>query len=158
MAYNTRAKLQQEGDWTFTMFQPNIGSQSAFDSFCDGIITRCASNVKWRVGAALYGTADTLVQAILEEAELCLGMYYLLLASAAISDTSDNSEQQPAIAQGRSIRLVAHDYKGRYEELLAPYDTKLARARWARPAALTTDDTRESIPDFEQPVEWEAAG
>jgi hypothetical protein len=158
MAYNTRTKLQQEGAWTFTMFQPVITSSAAFDTFCDNIITRAAKNVEWRVGAGLYATSDTLIQKILEEAELCLGMFYLLLAAAAISDTSDNSEQQPAIAQGRSIRAVGRDYKARSDELLAPYDTKLARSRWARPATVTTDPTRESIPDFEQSVDWEVQG
>jgi hypothetical protein len=158
MAYLTRAILEQESTWYFTAWQPQIGSQAAFDTWIDSIVTRVANHTKWRVGAALYGTSDPLVQEVLKEAELCLAQYYLLLAQASISDTSDNSAQQPAIAGGRALVADARAYKERYDEILSPYDTKLARSRWARPASATTTDTQASLPDFAAPVDWEAAG
>ena len=38
------------------------GSQAAFDSWIDTIVTRVANHTQWRVGAALYGTTDPLTQ------------------------------------------------------------------------------------------------
>lgn len=155
MAYNTRAKLQQEGAWTYTIWQPVSASSGDFDTLTDNIITRCAKNVEWRIGTSAYSGASALLQVILEEAELCLGMYYLCMAVAAIADSSDNSEQNPPIAQGRFIRYTAQDYKKRYDELLSPYDTKLARSRWRRPASTTsTNNLPEFIPNPEQEIDW----
>src|SRR5437867_11316818 len=98
MAYLTRSILEQESTWYFTAWQPQIGSQAAFDSWIDTIVTRVANHTKWRVGAALYGTTDPLTQEIPKEAELNLAQYYLCLASATIPDTSDDATTVPAPA------------------------------------------------------------
>lgn len=154
MAYNTRVKLQAEGAWNFTMWQPVLADSTDFDAYCDDVITRAAKHVEWRVGSTLYATSDTLIQAVLGEAELCLGQYYLLSAVAGIADTSDNSEQQPAIAVGPQLRGDAKQYKERFEEIIAVYDTQGIRGR--RPTASYNVTTEEAVPNLEAEVDFEA--
>lgn len=155
MAYNTRAKLQQEGAWTYTIWQPVSASASDFNTLSDNIVTRAAQEVKWRVGATLYGTSDTLLQAILEAAELYLGMAALCLACAAIAGSSDNADQNPPVSQGAHLMLVAGRYEEKARTLLAPYET-MARKRAGRlPVADSTEPTAEYIPNFEADVAFE---
>ncbi len=154
MAYVTYTNLKEEAALTFTMWQPVITTSGNFDTWLGTIVTRVAKQVEWRAGASAYSGASALEQVVLAEAELCLGMYYILLACAAISDTSDNSEQQPAIAQGRSIRAVAADYKARFEEIIGAFDTIGRKGR--RPTATYNQTTDEAVPSLEAEVDFES--
>src|SRR5438552_2846731 len=127
MAYLTTTMLEQESSWFFTAWQPQIASSGAFDTWIGTVVTRAGNHTRWRVGATLYGTSDTVVQGVLQEAELCLGQYYLCLASAAIADTSDDVTTVPMIAHGKNLRDDATAYLQRYNNILAPYDTTLSR-------------------------------
>lgn len=159
MAYVTRAILQQEAAWYFTAWQPVIGSASAYDTWLDTLVTRVAKQVEWRVGTAFYGTGSTtLDREILKEAELCLGQYYLLLASAAIADTSDDPLQNPGIGHGKEILADAKAYKERYEEILNSFDAAKGRVKFGRPRAATRETTPVVIPETSAAVDWERAG
>src|SRR5438105_2037054 len=83
VAYLTTTILEQESTWFFTAWQPQIASSAAFDTWIGTVVNRAANHTQWRVGAALYGTANLVIQGVLQEAELCLAQYYLCLASAA---------------------------------------------------------------------------
>src|SRR5438552_17090675 len=107
MPFLTTTMLEQECTWFFTAWQPQIASSGAFDTWIGTVVTRAGNHTKWRVGAALYGTTDPVVQGVLQEAELCLGQYYLCLASAAIADTSDDVTTVPAIAHRQDLRADA---------------------------------------------------
>jgi hypothetical protein len=155
MAYLTRAILEQESTWYFTAWQPQIGSQAAFDTWIDTVVTRVANHTKWRVGATLYGTTDPLTQEILKEAELNLAQYYLCLASAAIADTSDDATTVPALASGPKLLADARAYKERYEEIVAPLEIGTTRARWAPARAAAAPTTGRLIPPISVPVDWE---
>jgi hypothetical protein len=155
MAYNTRAKLQQEGAWTYTIWQPVSASASDFNILSDNIVTRAAQEVTWRVGATLYATTDTVIQAIFEAAELYLGMEALCLACAAIAGSSDNADQNPPVSQGAHLMLVAERYAQKAEKLLAPYDQQPKSRRGRLPTATSTEPTAEYIPNFEADVAFE---
>ena len=126
MPYLTTTMLEQESTWFFTAWQPQIASSGAFDTWIGTVVTRVGNHTQWRVGAGLYGTGDPVVQGVLQEAELCLGQYYLCLASAAIADTSDDVTTVPMIAHGQNLRADAAVYLQRYNDILAPYDTPSA--------------------------------
>lgn len=158
MAYLTTTMLEQEAAWFFTAWQPQIASGAAFDTWIGGVVTRVGNHTKWRVGAALYGTADPVVQGVLQEAELCLGQYYLCLASAAIADTSDDVTTVPMIAHGQNLRADAAAYLQRYNQILAPYDTALGRPDLALPAALAGPPLPEAVPQFVSAVDWARPG
>src|SRR5438552_3788110 len=104
MPYVTRTMMEQEATWTYTQWQPVIADSATFDTWIDTLVARVSNHTKWRVGAALYGTPDPLIQAIFQEAELVLSQYYLLLASAAIADTTDDPTNVPAHAGGMKTR------------------------------------------------------
>jgi hypothetical protein len=155
MAYLTRVALEQEATWWFTAWQPQIGSAAAFDAWIDTVVTRVAQHTKWRVGAAVYGTTDTVVQAVLQEAELCLAQYYLCLASAAIADTSDDAAQVPALASGPKLLADGRAYKERYEEIVRALEGGAGRAGWAPARAAVGSGTGRQVPELEAPVDWE---
>jgi hypothetical protein len=155
MAYLTRAILEQESTWYFTAWQPQIGSQAAFDSWIDTIVTRVANHTEWRVGAALYGTSDALTQEILKEGELNLAQYYLCLASAAIADTSDDATTVPALASGPKLLADARAYKERYEEIITPLESGATRPRGAPARAAAAETTARLVPGLRVPVDWE---
>jgi hypothetical protein len=156
MAYLTTTILKQESTWYFTAWQPQITSTSDFDTWLSTMVTRVANHVKWRVGALLYATSDTVVQGVLQEAELALAQYYLLLASAAIADTSDDASQVPFLQSGPKLLQDAEAYKRRCDEILAPYDSIGRRGNYARPMATTGGTTAEVIPAFEADVRFGA--
>ena len=158
MAYLTTTILEQESTWFFTAWQPQIASEAAFDTWIGGVVTRAGQHTHWRVGDAVYNTADVLLQAVLQEAELCLGRYYLCLASAAIADTSDDVTTVPAIAHGANLRADAAAYLARYDDILAPYDLFTGRAHWAQPTALAGAPTPEALPQFLTTVDWARPG
>jgi hypothetical protein len=155
MAYLTRVALEQEATWWFTAWQPQIGSAAAFDAWIDTVVTRVAQHTKWRVGAAVYSTTDTVVQAVLQEAELCLAQYYLCLASAAIADTSDDAAQVPALASGPKLLADGRAYKERYEEIVRALEGGAGRAGWAPARAAVGSGTGRQVPELEAPVDWE---
>jgi hypothetical protein len=157
MAYLTATALKNEGVWYWAAWQPVITTSGDFDTHLGTVVTRAAQHTEWRVGSTLYGTSDTLVQAILAEAELCLAQYYLLMASAGIADSSDDSTLQPFLQSGPKLLEDAYAYKRRYDEILAPYDQTLGRPDWARPGGTTTTGVPESIPDYAADVQFEAA-
>src|SRR6266571_604006 len=154
MAYLTTTILEQESTWFFTAWQPQIASSAAFDAWIGGVVTRVGQHTHWRVGDATYNTSNPLVQAVLQEAELCLGQYYLCLASAAIADTSDDVTTVPMIAHGKNLRDDATAYLQRYNAILAPYDTNLGRPGSAQPAALAGPPLPEAVPQFLTSVNW----
>jgi hypothetical protein len=158
MAYLTRSILEQESTWYFTAWQPQIGSQAAFDSWIDTIVTRVANHTQWRVGASLYGTTDPLTQEILKEAELNLAQYYLCLASAAIADTSDDATLVPALASGPKLLADGQAYKARYEEIIAPLEAGRNQAGWAPARATTAATTARLVPGITVPIDWERRG
>jgi hypothetical protein len=158
MAYLTTTILEQESSWFFTAWQPQIASSSTFDTWIGTIVTRVGNHTHWRVGDATYNTTNTLVQAVLQEAELCLAQYYLCLASAAIADTSDDVTTVPAVAHGNNLRQDANEYLLRYNEILAPYDTNLGQAHFALPVADTANLLPEAIPQFLSTVDWARPG
>ena len=158
MAYLTTTILEQEATWFFTAWQPQIASSAAFDAWIGGIVTRVGQHTHWRVGDATYNTSNPLIQAVLQEAELCLGQYYLCLASAAIADTSDDVTTVPMIAHGKNLRDDANEYMVRYNEILAPYDLFYGRAHWAQPTALAGAPTPEAVPQFLSTVDWARPG
>jgi hypothetical protein len=158
MAYLTTTILEQEATWFFTAWQPQIASSAAFDTWIGGVVTRVGQHTHWRVGDAVYNTGSVLIQAVLQEAELCLGQYYLCLASAAIADTSDDVTTVPMIAHGANLRLDAAAYMGRYNEILAPYDTALGRPNWAMPAAGSGNQMPEAVPQFLSTLDWARPG
>jgi hypothetical protein len=158
VAYLTATILQEEAAWWFTAWQPVITSTSAFTTWLGTIVTRAAKQTEWRIGATAYNNATALEQEILKEAELCIAMYYLCLASAAIADTSDDSSQNPNIAHGDKLRADAWAYKDRYYEILAPFDTETGKPGWAKPKSTTSTGTTENIPEFEADVQYEEEG
>jgi hypothetical protein len=158
MAFLTTTILEQESTWFFTAWQPQIASAAAFDTWIGTLVTRVGNHTKWRVGAALYGTTDPVISSVLQEAELCLGQYYLCLASAAIADTSDDVTTVPMIAHGQNLRADAAEYLRRYNEILAAYDTVYGRAQYAQPAALAGAPTPEAVPQFLSTVDWARPG
>jgi hypothetical protein len=157
MAYLTTTILQQEASWWFTAWQPAIADTSAFTTWLGTMVSRVANHVKWRVGATLYGTSDTVVQGILQEAELCYAQYYLLMASAALADTSDDVTNVPASAgqqsRGRSLRDTAKEYKARMLEVLSPYDQSAQYAA-PLPGADAGYSQPEAIPQFDATIDW----
>jgi hypothetical protein len=149
MAYVTTDEVLKEGVWFFTAWQPRIVDDSAFQTWVGTIVTRASNYVKWRVGAAQYGTADVTEQAILKEAELCLCQYYLLLGSAGIADTSDDPATVPAIAHGERLREDARAYLERVEQLLTPLDGANGRPNFMRPAVGELATGPRVLPDFQ---------
>lgn len=146
----------------FTNWQPIIPDASTFMTWLGTIVTRVAKHTEWRVGQADYATADTLLQAILKELELCLGQYYVLLAVAAIADSSDDPEQNPAVGHGRDLRGTAEAYKGRYEEVIRWWGMAAATRsgmQYRRPGAVAgeTDAMPAIFPPFEADVAYEEA-
>jgi hypothetical protein len=158
MAYLTRVALEQEATWWFTAWQPQIGSAAAFDAWIDTVVTRVGQHTRWRVGEAVYGTADPVAQAVLGEAELCLAQYYLCLASAAIADTSDDAAQVPALASGPKLLADGRAYKERYEEIVQALEGGTGRAGWAKARAAVGTGTGRQVPELEAPVDWERRG
>lgn len=118
MAYLTTTELQNEGAWMETNWQPVIPDAASLTTWLGTIVTRVAKHTEWRVTTADYGTSDTLLQAILKELELNLAQYYVLMSLAAIADSSDNPEQNPAVGNGGALRATAMQYKARYDEMI----------------------------------------
>lgn len=158
MAYLTTTILEQEASWFFVAWQPQIASQSDFDTWIGTVVARVANHTQWRVGAAVYGSSDAVTQGVLQEAELCLAQYYLCLASAAIADTSDDVTTVPMVAHGNNLRADAAAYMERYNQILAPYDQSYGRAQWAQPVALAGSPTPEAVPQFLSPIDWARPG
>lgn len=154
MAYLTTTILQNESSWWFTAWQPAIPDAPSFTTWLGTMVTRVANNVQWRVGATLYATSDVLVQGILQEAELCLATYYLLLASASLADTSDDVTTVPMVAHGLNLRADAQEYMTRHLELLAPYDLQRAGQKFACPASDGGLIFPEAVPTFNATVDW----
>jgi hypothetical protein len=158
VAFLTATILQNESSWSYVSWQPAIGNTSDFTTWLGTIVTRVSNHTKWRVGATLYATSDTLLQAILQEAELCLGQFYLLLASAALADTSDDASLVPFLQSGPKILEDAYAYKRRYDEILAPYDQTLGRPNYAAPGATATTGVDPSLPSFDAEIAFEEPG
>lgn len=154
MAYLTTTILQQEASWWFTAWQPVIPDAPTFTTWLGTMVTRVANNVQWRVGTTQYQTTDPLVQAIFQEAELCLATYYLLLASATLADTSDDVTTVPMIAHGTFLRADAQEYMTRFLELVAPYDLQRAGVHFALPGSDQGVVFPEAIPQFSATVDW----
>ncbi|HEX2609513.1 MAG TPA: hypothetical protein VHK68_00790 [Gemmatimonadales bacterium] len=155
MAYLTATILKQESTWWFTAWQPQITNTTDFDTWIGTIVSRAANWVKWRVGATNYATSDTVLQGLLQEAELARGQYYLLLASAAIADTSDDATLQPFLQSGPKLLADAKAYDQMAKELTAPYAQAIS-TRWARPGSTLSEGVDASVPDFDETVQWEA--
>jgi hypothetical protein len=162
VAYLTSTILQDESAWVYTNWQPRFTAAAAFTTWIGTIVTRAASHVEWRVGATAYAsaTASDLEEAIFKEMELCLAQYYLCLAAGVIADTSDDSEQNPAVGNGADLRGDAHVYKARFDELMDLWGqdrTKRTGPRYRKPRAkaATTDSIAEVIPSFEADVAFE---
>jgi hypothetical protein len=155
MAYVTTDEVLKEGVWYFTAWQPRITDDTTFQTWVGTIVTRVGNHVKWRVGAARYGTTDPTEQAILKEAELCLAQYYLLLGSAGIADTSDDPATVPAVAHGERLREDARAYLERVDQILAPLDGANGRPGWARPVAAERATGPRLMPEFVVPDQRE---
>jgi hypothetical protein len=138
MAYLTAAVLKAESAWYFVAWQPVIADATAFDTWMATIVSRAANYVAWRVGSTAYATIDLIEQGILQEAELCCAQYYLLLASAALADTSDDSTLQPALQSGPKILKDAEAYRERCEFLLSAFAVLVPNANHALPVAGST--------------------
>ena len=155
MSYLTASDLQDESAWWFTNWQPRLDATS-FVTFLGRICTRVGNHIQFRVGSTAYNTADTVKQAILLEAELCLAQYYLCLAAAAIADTSEDPTQNPVAGHTATQRLrdTGEAYKGRCEELLSWFGTTRWDGTGGRPRAATGESGEELIPQFTQDVDW----
>src|SRR5688572_14938511 len=129
------------------MWQPIISSQTDFETWLGTIVTRAAKHTEWRVGTTFYSTATALEQAILKEAETVLAQYYLLLAAAGIADSSDSSDQNPAINSGDKLREDAKAYLDRYDQLLRHLGHHPDASRTAIARATHKATTEEIVPD-----------